>query len=113
MWRAQPESYLSHLTDAYTGTIPLVCGIEVKQPSGDSIEAVAQLGVWCAAALTKISALGGVPCEEVLPFIGWTIVGHGWHVHISWLEANGNIVSSFSFVYAVSSRFLIPSFRLS
>ena len=74
-----PETRLSHTTDSYTSTIPLVCGIEVKQSSGNSIEALAQLGVWCAAVLRKTKSLAGhVAYQNIPPALGWTVVGHDW-----------------------------------
>jgi hypothetical protein len=89
------------MTDAYTNTVPLVCGVEVKESGGDYNEAVMQLGIWSAAGLEKVLALsGGVGETEVEsgagaggePFLGWTVVGHEWRLHIAWKELGGRVV---------------------
>jgi hypothetical protein len=81
---------LSHMSDAYSSTVPLVSGIEVKESGGDYNEALMQLGIWSAAGLRHISRLAaGKPLR---PFVGWTVVGHEWRLHICWKE-NDNVVS--------------------
>lgn len=72
---------LSQMTDAYTSTVPLVCCLEVKEREGDYNEASTQLGICCAAGLERLrelSVLGRDDEEdkELLPFLGWTVVGH-------------------------------------
>lgn len=37
---ANPDVNLSQMTDAYTSTVPLVCGVEVKERGGDYNEAI-------------------------------------------------------------------------
>jgi hypothetical protein len=61
--RNQPGMGLSQMTDAYTSTVVLACGIEVKETGGDYNEAVMQLGVWCAAGLEKIRSMIKVGVE--------------------------------------------------
>lgn len=39
------------MMDAYTRTVPLQCGFEVKEHGGDSNEADTQLALWSAAGL--------------------------------------------------------------
>ncbi|KAH9204357.1 hypothetical protein DL95DRAFT_398581 [Leptodontidium sp. 2 PMI_412] len=94
------ESCLSHMSDAYTSTIPLVCGIEVKESGGDYNEAVTQLGIWSAACLEKLKQLhrgsGGATDslgsgESLLPIVGWTVVGHEWKLHICWKSMDGAV----------------------
>jgi hypothetical protein len=100
--KANPDTALSQMTDAYTSTVPLVCCLEVKERGGDYNEAIIQLGVWCAAGLERLRGLwtlsrndsGRDPEEELPPFLGWTVVGHDWKFHISWKDAGGNVVSS-------------------
>ncbi|PVH90763.1 hypothetical protein DM02DRAFT_547155 [Periconia macrospinosa] len=79
------------MTDAYTQTVPLQCGFEVKERGGDSNEADMQLGIWSAAGLQLLkqqrSAVTG--SGEILPFVGGTIVGHEWRVHIAWKDEKG------------------------
>lgn len=104
--KANPDMALSQMTDAYTSTVPLVCCLEVKERGGDYNEAIIQLGIWCAAGLERLRSLwtlsrsksGSHPeeVEELPPFLGWTVIGHDWKLHISWKDASGNVVSSLS-----------------
>jgi len=48
-----PDITLSHLTDAYTSGVPVLCGVEVKASGGSGDEALTQLGIMSAAALAK------------------------------------------------------------
>ncbi|KAH6675902.1 hypothetical protein B0J14DRAFT_373878 [Halenospora varia] len=86
-----PDFTLSHLVDAYTSGVPVLCGIEVKTSGGDGDEALTQLGIMSAAALAKHAELllrnadmGRTSDCEVPPFLGWTVVGHRWDLYISW-----------------------------
>lgn len=113
-----PELTLSQMEDAFTMRVPLVAGVEVKEPGGSYSDATVQLGVWCAAGLEKLSRLreeaherrtnealevdnppsgeGGVERDEELPpFVGWTVVGHDWKFHIAWKDSSGKVVSFF------------------
>lgn len=92
------------MADAYTSTVPLVCGMEIKESGGDYNEAVMQLGIWSAAGLEKAKRLGGrervasIAAEAGTvsePFLGWTVVGHEWRLHIAWKEPGGRVVSNF------------------
>lgn len=95
VYRSQPGMSLSQMTDAYTSTVALACGIEVKETGGDYNEAVMQLGVWCAAGLEKIRSMRRAGVEQTLlqPLLGWTVIGHEWKLHIAWKEIDGNVVS--------------------
>ncbi|KAK5018655.1 hypothetical protein BJ546DRAFT_1080218 [Cryomyces antarcticus] len=91
----------SQMMDAYTSTVPLVCGIEVKEAGGDNNEALLQLGIWTAAGLEKLKGLcgGEVPAGGLYPFMGWTVVGHEWKLHLSWMEEDSGrilVVGPFS-----------------
>lgn len=112
-----PELSLSQMDDAYTMRVPLVAGVEVKERGGSYNEAIVQLGVWCAAGLEKLRRLreerhekrtrergsevdelprGESEAEERLelpPFVGWTVVGHEWKLHVVWKDEDGNVVS--------------------
>jgi hypothetical protein len=83
------------MSDAYTSTVVLGCGMEVKESGGDYNEAVMQLGIWCSAGLEKMWSL----CKEdsgktMKPLIGITAIGHEWIAHISWkLQLGGETVS--------------------
>jgi hypothetical protein len=73
------------MSDAYTSTLILACGIEVKEAGGDYNEALVQLGVWSAAALEKTRSLMKLDqSSDLKPYIGITVIGHEWKVHISW-----------------------------
>jgi hypothetical protein len=86
---------MSQMQDAYTSTVPLVCGIEVKEVGGDYNEAVMQLAIWSAAGLEKLKTQGpNILHTETLPSLGWTVIGHDWKLHISWKDADGRVVST-------------------
>ncbi|PBP19287.1 hypothetical protein BUE80_DR009523 [Diplocarpon rosae] len=97
--KANPDLCLSQMTDAYTSTVPLACCLEVKEGGGDYNEAILQLGIWCAAGLERLRGLRTLAEpnsrsdleEELPPFLGWTIVGHDWKLHISWKDEGGNV----------------------
>ena len=84
------------MSDAYTSSIVLACGIEVKEPGGDYNEAIMQLGIWCAAGLAKMKSMVRADAEHepLQPLLGWTVIGHEWKLHISWKDANGDVVSA-------------------
>ena len=86
-----PGASLSQMSDAYTSTLILGCGIEVKASDGDCDEASMQLGVWCAAGLEKLRRLYPVKDDHDLrPLIGITVIGHDWNIHIGWKRVNGD-----------------------
>ena len=81
----QPGICLSHMADAYTSSLVLGGGIEVKEPGGDYNEAIMQLGVWSAAALERLRSLTVQSAGVTLkPYIGFTVIGHEWKLHLSW-----------------------------
>ena len=86
---------LCQMSDAYTSTVVLGCGMEAKESGGDYNEAVMQLGVWCSAGLEKMWSLcNGDSGKTMKPLIGITAIGHEWIAHISWkLQLGGEIVS--------------------
>jgi hypothetical protein len=113
-----PELSLSQMEDAYTMRVPLIAGVEVKEPGGSYSEATVQLGVWCAAGLEKLRRLreeaherrtneavevdkqppgegGAEGDDELPPFVGWTVVGHDWKFHVAWKDSSGKVVSFF------------------
>lgn len=83
---------LSQMTDPYTKTIPMACGIEVKGSGGNRDEAIVQFGVWAAAGLAKVEDLLDRP-KLRQPLLGWTVVGHDWMMHMSWKLDDGQVVS--------------------
>lgn len=86
---------MSQMQDAYTSTVPLVCGMEVKEAGGDYNEAVMQLAIWSAAGLAKLKTQVPDPHHtEMPPSLGWTVIGHEWKLHIAWKEADGRVVST-------------------
>jgi hypothetical protein len=100
--RADPDRPLSQMTDAATSTVPLVCGVEVKEQGGGYNEAIMQLAVWSAAGLARLEGLwkdAGVGTVEdgIMPFVGLTVVGHEWRLRIAWKEraedGDGDVVS--------------------
>ena len=116
---------LSQMSDPFTSTIPLPCGIRINMRSGDQNEGITRLATWFAAGLARLSQLSRIAGSEVdtsteasssatradpsttaascgreielLPLVGWTVVGHDWRFYVSWKEQSGNIVSSLVF----------------
>jgi hypothetical protein len=82
------------MTDAYTSTVVLGCGIEVKGSGGDYNEATIQLGIWCSAGLEKLQSMITTDTAETQkPLLGWTVIGHEWKLHIAWKDQEaGNTV---------------------
>lgn len=85
---------ISQTSDAFTKRIALFSGVEVKQDDGGKKEALAQLCIWLAAGLNKVQKLGQLghqdqySSNEVLPMIGFTIVGHEWYTYLSYKRSN-------------------------
>ena len=81
------------MSDAYTSSVVLGCGVEIKESGGDYNEAVLQLGIWCSAGLQKRGELSTIdisPSQK--PLLGWTIIGHEWKLPFSWRDEAGNVV---------------------
>jgi hypothetical protein len=95
VWCTRPGLSLSQMSDAYTSTIVLGCGVEIKESGGDYNEATMQLGVWAAAGLKKMESMLDVETSEaVMPLLGITAIGHEWKIHISWkIDGTGETVS--------------------
>ena len=80
------------MTDPYTETIPMACGIKVKGLGGNRDEAIVQYGIWAAVGLAKVKEL--VDEATVLqPVLGWTVVGHDWILYMSWKLESEEVVS--------------------
>jgi hypothetical protein len=84
-------------------TSPLFCNIEIKKPFGGQ-DPAPQLGIWCAAGLTKMASLArrrmgpGAP-QDAMPEISdrpkifddlklppipcWTVDGHRWRLFVA------------------------------
>lgn len=66
------------------------------------MEALAQLSIWLAAGFEKLLQLCNVQekdleCCPLLPSLGWTVIGHDWHLYIALrglFEGQDRIVSS-------------------
>ncbi|TIA27945.1 hypothetical protein D6C78_10964 [Aureobasidium pullulans] len=92
---ADPEQlFLSPMTDAYTATLPLMCGLEVKRLDGSEEEAQLQLMVWQAAMLAHLDYLrktGGSPNLPLPPVVAWTVTNHSWKLYVAWKEPGGAV----------------------
>ncbi|KAH0364272.1 hypothetical protein KCU65_g6920, partial [Aureobasidium melanogenum] len=92
---ADPEQlFLSPMTDAYTATLPLVCGLEVKRLDGSEEEAQLQLMVWQTAMLAHLDYLrntGGDLDLPLPPVVAWTITNHSWKFYIAWKQHDGAV----------------------
>ncbi|KAE8153589.1 hypothetical protein BDV25DRAFT_21724 [Aspergillus avenaceus] len=85
---ASPHQTLSQTTDPFTKRVALFSGVEVKQSNGGGTEALVQLAIWLAAGLEKSSKLHNLRGDksgnlELLPNIGWTVIGHDWNLYIA------------------------------
>jgi hypothetical protein len=91
----RPGMNMSQMSDAYTSSVVLGCGVEIKASGGDYDEAVVQLGIWCSAGLQKkreLSTTDVSPSQK--PLLGWTVIGHEWRLYLSWRDDNtGDVVS--------------------
>lgn len=77
------------MTDAHTKRLAMASGAEVKPAHGNSVEALAQLATWLASGFTKIRELSleaekRVVIVDLLPMIGWTVVGHEWRTYMAY-----------------------------
>lgn len=90
----RPGMSLSQVSDAYTSSVMLGCGIEVKESGGDYDEAVVQLGIWCSSGLEKMRSMNTrVMLKTFKPLLGWTVIGREWSLRISWKDKNtGDVV---------------------
>jgi hypothetical protein len=93
------------MSDAYTSTVVLGCGIEIKESGGDYNEATMQLGVWSAAGLEKMRSMLDVKTSgAVMPLLGITAIGHEWKIHISWkVDETGETVSLLTIAPALTN----------
>ena len=81
----------SQMFDAYTSSVVLGCGLEIKESGGDYNEAIVQLGIWYSAGPEKTRGM------IITPLLGWTVIGHEWRPHISRKdEKTGNMVGHHS-----------------
>lgn len=97
----QPTRTISHTTDLFTSRVALFSGIKVKESNGGKTEALLQLTIWFAAGLEKILNFGSssnkkLDGSQLLPSIGWTVIGHDWRLYIGLrgtFESQDRIVS--------------------
>ncbi|KAE8381618.1 hypothetical protein BDV26DRAFT_289258 [Aspergillus bertholletiae] len=81
---------ISQTTDAFNKRTILFSGVEVKPDDGGKKEALAQLAIWLSANLEKMRRLGELVkrpldvTDWLLATIGYTVVGHDWHVYIAY-----------------------------
>jgi len=84
-----PDCPISQMSNAYTKRLAMLCGIEVKREGGDATEALAQYSIWAAAGMERLRTLGIAsnlpvrPRKDILPQVGWTVVGHDWRTYIT------------------------------
>lgn len=83
---------LSQMTDAYTSTVALVCGVAVKPYGGDANDALVRLSVWSAAGLQAVANVTNIAKTEVPPFFGWTVVGTQWSLHVFWYHTEDAVM---------------------
>ncbi|OCK81060.1 hypothetical protein K432DRAFT_381661 [Lepidopterella palustris CBS 459.81] len=79
---------IGHTIDSWTSRLALFSGIEVKREGGSKDEALTQLAIWLCAGLENHRKLAKCPAEDLLPVVGWTVVGHDWHLYIAYRALN-------------------------
>ncbi|KAL4885946.1 hypothetical protein BJY04DRAFT_119748 [Aspergillus karnatakaensis] len=81
-----PDETISQTTDPFTQRVALFSGFAVKDSNGGNTEALVQLAIWLSAGLEKLSELQALSAKpdnsELLPAIGWTVIGHDWKGYI-------------------------------
>ncbi|THV81322.1 hypothetical protein D6D27_08612 [Aureobasidium pullulans] len=106
---ADPDQlFFSPMTDAYTATIPPVCGLEVKRLDGSEEEAQLQLMVWQSAMLAHLDDLrkiGGNLDLLLPPVVARTVTNHSWKFYVAWKQLDGavHVMRSFAQSTAASS----------
>ncbi|OCK75633.1 hypothetical protein K432DRAFT_397107 [Lepidopterella palustris CBS 459.81] len=101
----RPETVIGCTADNRTGRVVLFSGIEVKRESGSKDEALSQLAIWLCAGLESHRQLAEYPAEHLLPVVGWTVVGHDWHMYIAYRALNHRGLNTMFVV----SRWTFPS----
>lgn len=77
-----------------TSRLILYSGIEVKTPTGNRIEAMAQLFTWLQAGFSRLRKLlkkvgkGATTVEPTLPLLGWTVIGDQWQLYVAVGQGN-------------------------
>ena len=80
--------------------------VEVKSPDGSYYESSVQLAIWLAAGLEKsrqLTELARINTSQpesgtrdkgasLLPYLGISVVGHVWNLHVAWKSADGTVV---------------------
>jgi len=89
---------LSQTEDATLGHMALMLALEAKSLDGTYNDASIQLAIWLAAGLEKMRELASLPIiddeiqdDRLMPFVGLTVVGHQWELHIAVKSANVNV----------------------
>lgn len=109
----QKKNGCIELSQSQDATISLCCqfaAIEVKSPDGSYYGSSVQLAIWLAAGLEKTrrlkelaaasrAAVGsgaeGATEETALPpYVGISVVGHVWNLHLAAKMADGDVVRS-------------------
>ncbi|OCK73725.1 hypothetical protein K432DRAFT_312186, partial [Lepidopterella palustris CBS 459.81] len=85
---------IGHTTDPFINHFALFSGIEVKRGGGDAEEALAQLAVWLCAGLENHRQLAECTAEDLLPMVGWTVVGPEWRLYMAYRALNQNGVDT-------------------
>lgn len=99
---------ISHTTDASTKRLALFSGIEVKPENGGKDEALVQLATWLSAGLENVKTLGSASreepfsSEELLPMLGWTVIGHDWHTYIAFRTARDGTETTVRYLFEIA-----------
>ncbi|OCK76524.1 hypothetical protein K432DRAFT_462906 [Lepidopterella palustris CBS 459.81] len=85
---------IGHTIDACTSRFALFSGIEVKREGGSTEEALAELAIWLCAGLESHRQLAECTAENLLPVVGWTVVGPEWRTYMAYRALNQNGVET-------------------
>lgn len=100
--KKNPTMTLAQTDDLSVGQTSHFAVVEVKNPDGGYSTSSLQLATWLAAGLEKMRLLKELADkntgrehddkELLMPFVGISVVGHAWYVHVAAKAKDGNVV---------------------
>lgn len=116
--KAMKKNAALELSQSEDGTLGGFCqfaAIAIKSPDGSYYKASVQLGIWLAAGLEKSRQLRELAAtknqapatqtqeasqeEYLLPYVGISVHGHVWNLHLAWKGLDGAVVSDLHLIF--------------
>lgn len=101
----EPDLSLSAFDDPVSAKTFTGALVEVTAPSGDFEGCVYRFTLASAAIIARLRLLmkqtGNPPAPDsspLMPVLGWVVHGHSWHLHLSYQQPDGSIVSIYQSV---------------